>query len=374
VDTSPHSEERANQPVPADSQKARAAEPEAFGFARGKLMGRYVVWGTKLLTGILVVFTSLVLPRTATAQRPGHLPQIAFLGLTAPPATSEPTPFLDAFRQGLRERGWVEGHTITIEWRWAEGNLERFASLVAEATALPIKVLVVPNATTALIAKKATTTIPIVVVTAGTMQGLVASLARPEGNVTGLTTMTPELALTHLELLKEALPAIARVAVLEGLSAVPYRAIWPALEATARSLGLEVQRFEVREPAAFDSAFVTMTHAHIDALIVLGDPFFDPHLGRIAALAVQHRLPSIGPRRGSAEAGSLLSYGANLSWSERGQRIAAYVDRILKGATPADLPVERPMNYELIINLKTARALGLTLSPTFLFRAHEVIQ
>jgi putative tryptophan/tyrosine transport system substrate-binding protein len=337
-------------------------------------MGHYVVWRTKLLTGMLVALTVLVLPLRAAAQRPGHVPQIAFLGLTSPPAASEPTPFLDAFRQGLRERGWVEGHTIAIEWRWAEGNLDRFTSLVAEAVALPIKVLVVPNATTALIAKKATTTIPIVVVTAGSMQGLVASLARPEGNITGLTTMTPELALTHLELLKEALPGITRVAVLEGLSTVPYRAIWPTLEATARSLGLEVQRFEVRELTAFDSAFAAMIHAHIDALIVLGDPFFDPHLARIAALAVQHRLPSIGPRRGSAEAGSLLSYGANMSWPERGQRIAVYVDRILKGAMPADLPVERPMNYELIINLKTAQALGLTLSPQFLFRADEVIR
>src|SRR5262245_32461321 len=218
-------------------------------------MGHYVVWRTKLLTGMLVALTILVLPLLVAAQRPGHVPQIAFLGLTSPPAASEPTPFLDAFRQGLRERGWVEGHTSAIEWRWAEGNLDRFTSLVAEAVALPIKVLVVPNATTALIAKKATTTIPIVVVTAGSMQGLVASLARPEGNITGLTTMTPELALTHLELLKEALPGITRVAVLEGLSTVPYRAIWPTLEATARSLGLEVQRFEVRELTAFDSAF-----------------------------------------------------------------------------------------------------------------------
>jgi putative ABC transport system substrate-binding protein len=317
---------------------------------------------------MLIVLTTLRLPLVAAAQRPGHVPRIAFLELNFPPSTSEPSPLLDAFRQGLRERGWVEGHTIAIEWRWAEGSLERFASLVAELIRLPVELLVVPNSQTARIAKEATTTIPIVVVAGGGMDRLVGSLARPRENVTGLATMTPELTLTHLELLKEALPGVTRVAVLRGLA--PYDAIWPTMEATAQSLGMELQRFDVRDPTAFDSAFAAMTEAQADALMVLGDAFFVPYPARIAALALQHRLPSIGP--GGAQAGYLMSYGASVS--DRGQRIAAYVDHILKGATPADLPVEQPTKFELVINLKTAQSLGLTLSPVFLFRADELIK
>ena len=334
-------------------------------------MGHSIAWRTELLAMMLIVLATLGLPLVATAQRPEQVPRIAFLDLNFPPAPSAPSPFLDAFRYGLRERGWVEGQTITIEWRWAEGSFERFASLVAEVVRLPVEMLVVPNTQTAMIATKVTTTIPIVVVAGGGLHQLVGSLARPVGNVTGLSVMTPELTLTHLELLKEALPGITRVAVLQGLS--PYGGeIQRTMEATARLLGMELQRFEVREPTAFDSAFAAMTHAQADALMVLGDPFFTPYLARIAALAVQHRLPSIGPGLGSAEAGFLMRYGANVS--DRGQRIAAYVDLILKGATPADLPVEQPMKFELVINLKTAQALGLTLSPALLFRADEVIK
>jgi putative tryptophan/tyrosine transport system substrate-binding protein len=318
---------------------------------------------------MLVVLTTLRLPLVAAAQWPGHVPRIAFLDLNFPPSTSEPSPLLDAFRQGLRERGWVEGHTIAIEWRWVEGSLERFASLVAELIRLPVELLVVPNTQTARIAKEATTTIPIVVVAGGGLDTLVGSLARPRENVTGLATMTPELTLTHLELLKDALPGVTRVAVLQGLA--PYGgAIQRMMEAATRSLGIKLQRFEVREPTAFDGAFAAMTRAQADALMVLGDPFFTPYLARIAALVLQHRLPSIGP--GGARAGYLMSYGASVS--DRGQRIAAYVDRILKGATPADLPVEQPTKFELVINLKTAQALGLTLSPVFLFRADKLIK
>ena len=202
--------------------------------------------------------------------------------------------------------------------------------------------------------------------------GLIASLARPGGNVTGLTTMTNELTLTHLELLREALPEVTRVAVLQGLSAYSKSPIWSKMQTTARALGMELALFEVREPTAFDSAFTAMTQAQADALMVLGDPFFTPYLARIAALAIQHRLPSIGPWRRDAEAGYLMSYGTSVP--DHGQRIAAYVDKILKGATPADLPVEQPMKFELVINLKTAQALGLPIPPTILFQANEVIR
>ena len=343
-------------------------------------MRRYVAWGTELRTVMILVLTALVLtalvpPLVAAAQPPAQVRRIAYLGFNYPPSASAPTPFLDAFRQGLRERGWVEGDTIAIEWRWAEGSLERFATLVAEVIRLPVEVLVVPNATTAVITHKATTTIPIVVTSAGGLlgSGLVASLARPGGNVTGLTNMTDELTLSYLELLKEALPGVTSVAVLQGLLSYSTNPIWwPMLEATARSLGMELRLFEVREPTAFDSAFAAMTHAQADALLVLGDPFFIPYGAQIAALAVQHRLPSICTRRELVEAGVLMVYRANIP--DQGQRVAAYVDKILEGATPAELPVEQPTKFELVINLKTAQALGLTLSPMFLFRADEVIK
>src|SRR5262245_13133402 len=232
--------------------------------------------------------------------------------------------------------------------------------------------LVVPNAQTAWIAKQATSTIPILVLGAGTLldNGLVANLARPGGNITGLTVMTTDLVLTHLELLKEALPGVTRVAVLQGLA--PYSTTWLAMEATARSLEMELRVFDVREPTAFDRAFAAMTDAQADALLVLAEPFFLAHYARIAALAVQYPLPSIGAHREGAEAGCLMTYGADRKLLR--QRAAAYVDKILKGASPADLPVEQPTKFELVINLKTAQALGLTLSPMFLFRADAIIR
>jgi len=337
-------------------------------------MRHALAWRTALLTVLLIVLVTLGLPRGLAAQQPGHVPRIAFLNLNSPPAAGEPTPLLDAFRHGLRDHGWVEGHTIAIEWRWAEGSLERFADQVAEVLRLPVEMLLVPNAQTAMIAKRATSTIPILVLGAGTLfgSGLIDSLARPGGNVTGFTVMTNELALTHLELLKEALPGVTRVAVLQGLASYTSTPIWPAMEATARSLGIELRVFEVREPTAFDRAFAAMTQAQTDALMVLGDPFFTPYYARIAALAVQYGLPSIGAHREEAEAGCLMAYGADRKVLR--QRIAVYVDKILKGASPADLPVEQPTKFELVINLKTAQTLGLTLAPQFLFRADEVIR
>ena len=325
--------------------------------------------------GLILVLTLLL--RTAplaAVNQPSQRPRIAFLGYNFPPAAAASTPFLEAFRHGLREHGWVEGDSITIEWRWAEGSLQRFAALVAEVIGLQVQVIVVPNAQTAAIAKRLTTTIPIVVIAAGDLldNGLIASLARPGGNVTGLTTMTNELTLTHLELLREALPEVTRVAVLQGLSAYSKSPIWSKMQTTARALGMELALFEVREPTAFDRAFAAMTAVPVDALLVLGDPFFTPYHRQIAAWAARHRLPSIGAGRPLAEAGYLMSYGANQR--DQGQHIAAYVDKILQGANPADLPVEQPMQFELVINLKTAQALGLTLSPLFLFRAHEVIR
>lgn len=341
---------------------------------------------------LLLALTVLVMPLWVAAQQPAHIPRIGFLGLD-----SAPSPVAEAFRHGLRDLGWVEGHTVAIEWRWAAGSGERFATLVAELVQLPVAVLVVPSTTTAGMARQATTTIPIVVVSGGALleSGLVASLARPGGNITGVHVMDREVMTKQLEVLKEALPEVTRVAVLRGLAR--FRPSLAAVEEMARALGMELhlfdvreptaynliqipaipleataRLFDVREPTAFDSAFAAMTSAQIHALFVLGDPFFAPYRAQIAALAAQHHLPSICRGRRDAEAGCLMSYGH--SPAGQGQLIASYVDRILKGATPADLPVQQPMKFELVVNLKTATALGLTLSPMFLFRADEVIK
>jgi len=333
-------------------------------------MRRYIARGTAPLTAMRVILTALMLPLFAAAQQPGHVPRIAYLGFNHPTSASEPTPFLDAFRDGLRERGWVEGHTIAIEWRWAEGSLERFATLVTDLVRLPVAVLVVPNVATAQIAQQATHTIPIVVVRGGALleAGLVASLARPGGNITGVHTRAYEIVAKQLELLKQAAPGVTQVGVLGG----PSWARLPPLEEVARALEMELHFFQVRDPSAFDSIFAAMTTAHAHALLVLGDPFFDPHLAQVAALAAQHQMPSICIARWYVTAGCLMSYG--VSYLDVGQRIAAYVDKILRGATPADLPVEQPMKFELVINLKTAQVLGLTIPPTLLFQADEVIR
>ena len=306
--------------------------------------------GAVLRTMMILVLTALGLPLTAIAQQPGQVPRIAFLGLNFPPSAAAPMPYLDAFRDELRERGWVEGNTIAIEWRWAEGSRDRFATLAAELVQLPVKVLVVENTTTGVMAKQATTTIPIVVGGGGSLleAGLVASLARPGGNIMGVYTMGPEINAKKLELLKEALPAVTRVAVLRGH--LSYRYELPVMEKEAQSLGIALHLFTVSDPTAFESAFAAMTSVQADALLVLVDPFFAPYRAQIAALAAQHRLPSICGTRASMEAGCLMSYG--FSALEQGQRMASHVDKILHGAQPADLPVEQLTKFELLINLR----------------------
>jgi putative ABC transport system substrate-binding protein len=335
-------------------------------------MRRYIVWGTGLLPMMIVVLTTCVLPLGAAAQRPGHVPRIAFLELGFPPSPPEPTPFLDAFRAGLRERGWTEGHTLAIEWRWADGSLDRFATLVAEMIRLQVDVIVVPNLTTARIARKATSTIPIVVRAGGSLatSELITSLARPGSNVTGISTLGREIVPKQLERLQQALPGVTRVAVLHGVT--DFTGTWKALEEAAQSLAMTLHRFEVREPTAFDSTFAAMTHAQVQALLVLGDPALHSFQRQIAALAVQRRLPSMCQSRAAVEAGCLMSYGP--SGRGGGQQIATYVDKILRGATPAELPVEQVMQIEFVINLKTAQALELALPPVVLFQANEVIR
>jgi putative ABC transport system substrate-binding protein len=276
----------------------------------------------------------------------------------------------------MRALGYVEGQNLVLEVREAEGQYERFPALAAELVRLPVDVLLVANTPAALAAKHATTTIPIVMVTLGDPvgSGLVASLARPGGNITGLTVMHPDLAGKQLEFLKDVLPTVSRVAVLwnpaNPVSALMVR----AAEVAAQALGVQLHLVEARGPEAFDSAFAAMTRAHAGALLVLGEPVFVQHRRRLAELAATSRLPTMHnvQCRAFVEAGSLLCYGASLL--DQWRRAATYVDKILKGAKPADLPVEQPMKFELVINLKTAKALGITMPPSLLFQADEVIQ
>ena len=322
---------------------------------------------------VILVLSLLAMP-LATAQPPAKVPRIGVLSSFSPPATSVPSPFV----QGLRDLGYVEGQNIAFAYRYAEGNLDRLPDLAAEIVRLPVDMILAGGLTSALAAKQATTTIPIVFfqATDPVGRGLVASLARPGGNITGVAIDGgPEIFGKRLELLKEAVPTVSRVAILAGQVRTPtYDAVEKAQESAARALGLTLRYFYLQRLEAFTEwvfpAITADTHT-IDALHAAG-PLSNTYRRQIADFALQHRLPMIGIRRNFAEAGSLLAYGATNA--EVYHRTAAVVDKILKGAHPADLPVEQPTKYELVINLKTAQALGLTMPPTLLFQADEVIR
>ena len=304
------------------------------------------------------------------AQQPARVFRIAFLGSGGP---VEADPRLDAFRQGLRDLGYVEGRTLTIEYRWAEGKMERLPALAAELVALKVDVIVASGTPTALAAKNATTTIPVVFATGGDPAGtLVSSIARPGGNVTGLSLVGPELVARQLQLLKEAVPKASRVAVLSNPDNPYTLTMVKEVETAARSLKVRTHLVESRGGAATDAAFDAMVRVRPNALLVLFDPILTGQRARIAELANRHRLPSMYPHREYAEAGGLMAYGASLTDLYR--RAATYVDKILKGARPADLPVEQPIKFELVVNLGTARSLGLTIPQAVLLRADETIK
>jgi putative ABC transport system substrate-binding protein len=281
---------------------------------------------------------------------------------------------VEALRAGLRDLGDVEGKNIVIEYRWAEGKYDRLPDLVAELVALKVDVIVTSGGTPpALAAKQATTTIPIVMAGTGdaVAAGLVSSLARPGGNITGLTDFVPELMAKRLELLKEAIPRARRVAVLSNPDNPARGGTLKAMEATARSLKVELQEFEARGPTEFESVFSMMTKSRIDAVVPTQDSVLAANVRAIADLAAKKRLPSVGTKEFS-EAGGSIGYGMNFPYNYR--RAAYFVDRILEGAKPADLPIEQPTKFELVINLKTAKALGLTIPQSILVRADEIIQ
>jgi len=311
----------------------------------------------------------LAAPFVAEAQERGKVPRVGFLG---PRTRADAAPYLDAFLLGLREIGWVEGKNILIEYRWAEGKSERLADLASELVRLKVDVILAGPTSAAVAAKNATSTIPIVTTSAGDPGvGLVASLARPGGNVTGLS-FSVEMATfgKGLELLKETVPKVRRVAVLSNPTN-PAHAL-AIKEVAARSVGVQLQLLEASGPNEFDSAFAAMARERAGALLVMADSTFGFHRIRLRDLAAKGRLPAMYGLREHPQAGSLMSYGADNRDNFR--RAATYVDKILKGAKPGDLPVEQPTKFELVINLKTAKALGLTIPQSVLQRADEIIQ
>jgi len=274
----------------------------------------------------------------------------------------------------MRELGWVEGKNVAIEGRYADNRLERLPILAAELVRLNVDLIVAIGTLAPLAAKQATSTIPIVMTSAGSPveSGLVASLARPGGNITGMSLMAPDVAGKRLELLKELLPQFARVAVLWN-AANPYSAnVFKEMQVAGRALGVQVQSLGVRNPEDLDSAFEAARRQHPDALVSVEDPFTNSYRKRITDFAIAAHLPSLYGIREDVGAGGLVSYGANLADLYR--RAAGYVDKILKGAKPADLPVQQPTTFELVINLKTARTLGLEMPASVLARADEVIE
>ena len=320
--------------------------------------------------GLMLTFALglLVAPRAAEAQPSAKVARIVCLSVTIGPGSAQ----AEAFRQGLRELGYVEGHNIALEFR-AAGETDRLPALAAELVQLPVDVLVALGSQAAQAAKNTTTTVPIVAMAGDFVAlGLVASLAHPGGNLTGVTGMTTELGGKRLELLREAIPSLSRVAVLWNARDAAMTLNFGQIQEAARVLGVTVQPLGVQTAQDIDSALAAMTAQRPDALFMITDVLTGTHSKRVIEFAAQSQLPTMFELRAHVANGGLMSYGP--SQTEQSRRAASYVDRILKGAKPADLPVEQPMKFELALNLKTAKALSLTMPPSILFQADEVIR
>jgi putative tryptophan/tyrosine transport system substrate-binding protein len=331
---------------------------------------------TRVRSGRMVLLVALALgllwaPLAAHAQQPGNVPRIGVLSTGSPPAT---LPRFEPFIQRLHELGYVEGQTIALEYRFADGKHERLPGLAAELIDLNVDVIVTSGTPAAVAAKHATSMIPIIIAIAADPvgEGLVASLAWPGGNVTGMANLDTELSGKRLEILKEVIPGLSRVAILWNPANPAHRAALGENEVAARALGVQLQPVEARAPHEFTSAFSAMSRERASALMLLADSMFGSHRAQVVELAAKSRLPSLFWVKDFVAAGGLMSYGA--SYPDLLRRAATYVDKILKGAKPADLPMEQPTKFELVINLKTAQALGLTIPPTLLFQADEVLR
>jgi putative ABC transport system substrate-binding protein len=315
---------------------------------------------TKKIFVWLLATLFLATPSLVRAQQAKKAPRI---GLLSPFSPLDAAPWHEAFRKSLRELGWVEGKNINIEYRYAEGKRDRLPDLAADLVSLKVDIMVTSVGTDTLVAKKATRAIPIVMASAGdaVASGFVESLARPGGNITGLSQMTLELAGKRLEMLKEIVPKLSRVAVLWNPQnpGSTSRLSWEEIQLPARALGVQLHSLEVWNPENFDKAFEDATRARSGGLTIMPDAVFAGNLRRIAELAKKSRLPSIFHLNEFAEAGGLVAYGPDRS--DMFRRAAIYVDKILKGAKPADLPVERPMKFDFVVNLKTAKEIGLTI-------------
>ena len=346
--------------------------PADAGIAQAANVGRHRLMDRRAFIGGLALAT-FAAPHVARAQPARKVYRIGILSSIAGTSPEQGRNW-EAFLEGMRALGYVEGQNLVLEYRGAEGQYERFPALAAELVRLKVDILVVGTTAAALAAKHATTTIPIVMVTIADPvgSGLVASLARPGGNITGLTVLRPDLVGKQLEFLKVVLPTVSRVAVLRNPANPSHALVVQAAEVAAQALGVQLHRVEARGPDAFDRAFSAMTSARAGALLVVGDPMFLQHRRRLAELAATSRQPTMHNFREMVEAGGLFCYGANLL--DQFRRAATYVDKILRGAKPADLPVEQAMKFELVINLKTAKALGLAMPQSVLVRADEVIQ
>jgi putative ABC transport system substrate-binding protein len=323
------------------------------------------------LTSIVVLLLFAV--SLATAAQVGKVPRIGVLLPGSPDPEYERR--LDAFRQGLRELGYIDTQNILLEYRWAHAKYEHMADLVAELMRLKVDVLVVDSTRAGLAAKSATSTLPIVLAVAAdpVSTGLVGSLAQPGGNITGMTSMTPELSAKRLELLKDMVPNAARVAVLLNPDNPQAQLHWRDLQVAAPRLHVQLQAVEARRATDLERAFSTVASWQADALLVIEDPILLPALQtEIVDFAARHRLPTIAGLRSLVDAGGLMSYGA--SFPDMYRRAATFVVKILRGAKPSDLPVEQPTKFELVINLKTAKALGITIPPHLLMLADEVLQ
>jgi putative ABC transport system substrate-binding protein len=320
----------------------------------------------KILSTLLIV--AVVGGASAEAQQAKKIPRIGVLS----PGSPGPSPLLDAFQQGLRELGYVEGQNIVLEHRFGEGRLERLADLAAELVRLKVDVILTINATAARAAKNATKTIPIVFTWVADPLELVASLAQPGGNVTGLTTIAWDLSGKRLELLKEALPGVSRVGVLWNAANPTATRVFREMEESGQRLGVRIHPMGVRDPDELQKAFEVATKGRVGGLFVIEEAVMASYRPRVLDLAAKRRLPTGSQYKEFAEAGGLLTYGPDLP--DLFRRAATYVDKILKGRQPADLPVEQPMKFEFVVNLKTAKQIGVTIPPNVLVRADRVIR
>jgi ABC-type uncharacterized transport system substrate-binding protein len=325
----------------------------------------------KKVIGFTLSAMLFALSVSVEAQQPKKVPRIGFLNPISPSTISAR---VEAFRQGLRELGYVEGKNIVIEWRSAEGKSDRLPALAAELVRLKVDVIVTHGTTATRPAKQATLTIPIVMGHDDDPvgSGFVASLARPGGNITGLATLAPEISGKQVELLKEIVPRLSRLAVIGTATRPGNPQALREINLAADAVGVQLQFLEIQAPKDIEIAFRAASKGRAEALLVLASPLFVLHRTQLTDLALKNRLPAIYDRREFVDDGGLMSYGTN--FADMSRRAATYVDKILKGAKPADLPVQQPMKFELVINLKTAKQIGLTIPPNVLARADKVIK